>query len=206
MISFGEISQTLFNRGISVSIEEYVFCVNIVLGEDVRTAYAIAYDPKGFKQVLDTELEEDYLNSKKDECDALLKQQNIVKIKQEIEDCYVVDVQSKAMNLQDYRFTGGQIAQILQNLLHNRISDLDSASTKDVISLIKLLTEQFGLDGGSDFDKHFIQIYPKFNALCNNCNREFQIAEGIGAVCPYCGATYNWDNEQRRFIPQPSRL
>ena len=75
-----------------------------------------------------------------------------------------------------------------------------------MISLIKLLTEQFGLDGGSDFEKHFIQIFPKFNALCNNCNREFQIASGIGAVCPHCGASYHWDSNSEKFIPQPNKL
>jgi hypothetical protein len=135
-----------------------------------------------------------------------MQQQSIVQLRQELEDLYVAEIQGKALNLENYRFTGGQIAQILQNLLHNRVADLDSASTKDVISLIKLLTEQFGLDGGSDFEKHFIQILPKFNALCNNCNREFQIASGIGAVCPFCGASYHWDSDSEKFIPQPQKL
>jgi predicted RNA-binding Zn-ribbon protein involved in translation (DUF1610 family) len=135
-----------------------------------------------------------------------MQQQSIVQLRQEMEDLYVAEIQGKALNLENYRFTGGQIAQILQNLLHNRVADLDSASTKDVISLIKLLTEQFGLDGGSDFEKHFIQIYPKFNALCTRCNREFQVADGIGAVCPHCGAVCQWDAQSNKFIPQPSKL
>lgn len=206
MLSFTDTTQTLFSRGITFTIEEYIFCLNLVLGEDKYISYALAYDQSGYKKVLGTEDEDDFLQSKRQECDALLQQQNIVKLKQELEDLYIAEVQNKALNLEDYRFTGGQIAQILQNLLHNRISDLDSASTKDVISLIKLLTEQFGLDGGSDFEKHFIQILPKFNALCNNCNREFQIASGIGAVCPHCGASYHWDSNSEKFIPQPQKL
>lgn len=206
MLNFTETTQILFSRGITFSIEEYIFCLNLILGEDKYISFALAYDPNEYKKVLGTEDEEDYLQSKKQECDTLLQQQTIIKLRQELEDLYVAEVQSKALNLEDYRFTGGQIAQILQNLLHNRISDLDSASTKDVISLIKLLTEQFGLDGGSDFDKHFIQILPKFNALCNNCNREFQIATGIGAVCPHCGASYYWDSNSEKFIPQPRKL
>ena len=206
MLSFTDTTQTLFSRGITFTIEEYIFCINLVLGEDKYVSYALAYDQSGYKKVLGTEEEEDFLQSKRQDCDALLQLQTIIKLKQEIEDLYVTEVQSKALCLEDYRFTGGQIAQILQNLLHNRISDLDSASTKDVISLIKLLTEQFGLDGGSDFEKHFVQIYPHFNALCINCNREFQIAEGIGAVCPFCGAQYHWDSEQNRFIPRPDKL
>jgi len=206
MLSFTDTTKTLFNRGITFSIEEYIFCLNLVLGEDKYVSYALAYDQDGYKKVLGTENEDEYLQSKKQECDTLIQQQAIVKLRQEIDDLYVTEIQGKALKLEDYRFTGGQIAQILQNLLHNRISDLDSASTKDVISLIKLLTEQFGLEGGSDFEKHFIQVYPKFNALCVACNREFQVSEGVGAICPHCGQTYKWSVEDNRFYPQIEKL
>lgn len=206
MLNFTETTQILFGRGITFSIEDYLFCLNLVLGEDENVSYALAYDKVGYKKVLGTEDEEEYLKTKEQECKVLMQQQSIVQLRQEIDDLYVAEIQGKALNLENYRFTGGQIAQILQNLLHNRVADLDSASTKDVISLIKLLTEQFGLDGGSDFGKHFIQILPKFNALCNNCNREFQIASGIGAVCPHCGASYHWDSNSEKFIPKPTKL
>ena len=206
MLNFTDTTTTLFSRGVTFSIEEYLFCLNLVLGENQYVSYALAYDKVGYKKVLGTEDEKEYLQSKKQECDALIQQQTIVKLRQELDDLYTAEIQSKALNLENYHFTGGQIAQILQNLLQNRISDLDSASTKDVISLIKLLTDQFGLDGGSDSEKHFIQIYPKFNALCTSCNREFQVTEGLGAVCPHCGAKYYWDAGENKFIPSPSQL
>ena len=206
MLNFTETTQILFGRGITFSIEDYIFCLNLILGEDENVSYALSYDMAGYKKVLGTEDEDEYLKTKEQECKVLMQQQSIVQLRQELEDLYVAEIQGKALNLENYRFTGGQIAQILQNLLHNRVADLDSASTKDVISLIKLLTEQFGLDGGSDFEKHFIQILPKFNALCNNCNREFQIAPGIGATCPFCGASYRWDSDSEKFIPQPQKL
>lgn len=206
MLNFTETTQILFGRGITFSIDDYLFCLNLVLGEDENVSYALAYDRDGYKKVLGTEDEDEYLKTKEQECKVLMQQQSIVQLRREMDDLYVAEIQGKALNLENYRFTGGQIAQILQNLLHNRVADLDSASTKDVISLIKLLTEQFGLDGGSDFEKHFIQIFPKFNALCNNCNREFQIASGIGAVCPHCGASYHWDSNSEKFIPQPNKL
>ena len=206
MLNFTETTQILFGRGITFSIEDYIFCLNLILGEDENVSYALAYDRDGYKKVLGTEDEDEYLKTKEQECKVLMQQQSIVQLRQELEDLYVAEIQGKALNLENYRFTGGQIAQILQNLLHNRVADLDSASTKDVISLIKLLTEQFGLDGGSDFEKHFVQIYPRFNALCNNCNREFQVAEGIGATCPFCGAQYHWDSNSEKFIPQPQKL
>ena len=206
MFSFLNTSSELFNRGVQFDISDYVFCINCVLGENPLVSYAIAYDAVGFKKVLGTEEEETFVKSKKQECDLLMEQQRIVKLTQELEDVYLSEVQGKALNLKNFKFTGGQIAQILQNLLHNRVADLDSASTKDVIGLIKLLTDQFGLEGGSDFERHFIQIFPKFNALCTNCNKEFQIAEGIGAVCPHCKAAYHWDDTEKRFIPQPAHI
>ena len=206
MLNFTETTQILFGRGITLSIDDYIFCLNLVLGEDENVSYALAYDRNKKKKVLGTEDEDEYLKTKGQACKVLMQQQSIIQLRQELEDLYVAEIQGKALNLENYRFTGGQIAQILQNLLHNRVADLDSASTKDVISLIKLLTEQFGLDGGSDFEKHFIQILPKFNALCNNCNREFQIASGIGAVCPFCGASYHRDSNSEKFIPQPQKL
>ena len=206
MLNFQETNQKLFARGITFSIEDYLFCTNLVLGEDACLSYALAYDQKGLKTVLGTELEQDFIQSKKQECDTLQQQQHIIRLKQELSDLYLAEIQSKALNLEEYRFTGGQIAQILQNLLHNRIADLDSASTKDVISLIKILTEQFGLDGGGDFEKHFIQIHPKFNALCTQCNHEFTVVEGITIVCPSCGFVYNWDDTTQRFYPKPDKL
>jgi hypothetical protein len=123
-----------------------------------------------------------------------------------MEDLYVAEIQGKALNLENYRFTGGQIAQILQNLLHNRVEDLDNASTKDVISLIKLLTEQFGLVGGSDFEKHFIQIYPAYTAVCVSCSKEFEAHAGMGAVCPHCHQQYRWSVEENRFYPEICKL
>lgn len=206
MLNFVDTIDQLFNRGITFSLEDYIFCLNLVLGEKATVSYAIAYDSTNYKKVLNTEDEEMFLNNKKQDAETLLQQQHIIGLRQELNDLFTTEVQRRALNLENYRFTGGQIAQILQNLLHNRVSDLDSASTKDVISLIKLLTDQFGLDGGSDFEKHFIQIFPKFNALCTNCNREFQIVEGMGAVCPHCKATYQWDEVGKRFIPQPAKL
>lgn len=206
MINFTDTTSTLFTRGITFTIEEYLFCLNLVLGEDENVSYALAFDQENFKKVLGTEEEQEFCLSKKQECSALLQQQHIIQLRQEMQDLYTQEIQSKAMNLEDYRFTGGQIAQILQNLLHNRVSDLDSASTKDVISLIKMLTEQFGLDGGSDFEKHFIQIYPKFNAICTSCNREFQISDGLSAKCPHCGQLFAWDEEEKRFYPSIGKL
>ena len=206
MLNFTETTQILFGRGITFSIEDYLFCLNLILGEDENVSYALAYDRVGYKKNLGTENEEEYLKTKEQECKDLMQQQRIVQLRQEMEDLYVAEIQGKALNLENYRFTGGQIAQILQNLLHNRVEDLDNASTKDVISLIKLLTEQFGLDGGSDFEKHFIQIYPAYTAVCVSCSKEFEAHAGMGAVCPHCHQQYRWSVEENRFYPEICKL
>ena len=206
MLNYEQTTENMFGRGVTFSVDEYFFCLSLVLGEEPDMAYAMTFRKDDFSKVVGTEDERDFLLSVKHDCDALIALQSTQLLRTELEDLYRADVQQRALNLEDYRFTGGQIAQILQNLLHNRISDLDSASTKDVISLIKMLTERFGLDGGGDFERHFIQVYPKFNALCTNCNREFQVVEGLGAVCPHCGAKYYWDVERLCFIPRPATL
>lgn len=206
MLDFNETTANLYNRGITFDIQEYIFCENLALGENEAIAYALAYEPKEYAAILGTEEEGPFLKDKEKEAKQLQQQQNIISLRQEVEELYHIDVQNKALNLEDYRFTGGQIAQILQNLLHNRVADLDSASTKDVISLIKMLTDQFGLDGGSDFQKHFIQIYPKYNALCPNCNHEFDCYAGLSAKCPHCGQLYQWIEDENRFYPQPAKL
>ena len=205
MLNYFETKETLNTIGVDFSIEEYIFCVSMVLGDDIYTSYALAFDPKGLKKVVGTEQEKEFLQSLHHDADLLVQQQNIVKLKGELEDALNIEIQNRALNLENYRFTGGQIAQILQNLLHNRISDLDSASTKDVISLIKLLTEQFGLEGSGEFERHFVQIYPKFNALCR-CGREFDVAKGLDCVCPHCGQVYRWVNEEDRFYPAINKL
>lgn len=206
MISFNDITQRLFARGVTFSIEDYLFVWNIVIGEDIRVAYALAYDAAAYKKVLGTEEEEDYLDGLQHSASEMFMRESVDILKKELQTAFDVEVQNRSMNLENYHFTGGQLAQILQNLLQNKIEDLDSASTKDVVSLIKLLADQFGIGGDTGFEKHFIQVFPKFNALCTNCNHEFQVAEGLGATCPHCGAKYIWSNEENRFYPQPSKL
>ena len=70
MFSFLNTSSELFNRGVQFNINDYVFCINCVLGENPLVSYAIAYDAVGFKKVLGTEDEETFVKSKI--CPALL--------------------------------------------------------------------------------------------------------------------------------------
>jgi hypothetical protein len=206
MFSYTDISSTMASRGVNITPQEYIFCLNIVMGEDNGISYILAFEPEKIEEKMGDDGWEKYLNDRRHDANLRIRMQNIVKLMDELRDIYNNDVQNKALNLENYKFTGGQIAQILQNLLHNRISDLDSASTKDVISLIKLLTEQFGIEGNDDFTKHFIQVYPHFNAICGKCNKEFDAIKGIDCVCSHCGCIYKWNEEENRFYPNVDSL
>jgi hypothetical protein len=115
-------------------------------------------------------------------------------------------VQAAASTLKDYKFSGAEVQQLLANLLHNRSQELDDASVKDILSLIKTMYEQGALDSGDTFQKHFIQIHDQFNALCTNCNREFDAYAGIDCICPHCKQLYRWSESENRFYPKPAKL
>lgn len=208
MLDFLSTQNALHVRTIDITLEEYLFTAQVVLGEDKRIAYASIYDKEGFKSNVPSEDEEDYLNGFVRQADALLETQSCKHLKEYLEQEYQSEVQSKASTLKDYRFTGADIQQLLANLLHNRVGegDLDDASVKDVIQLIKSMYDSGALDSGDAFEKHFITIPNKYNALCLNCSHEFYATEGLSMKCPNCGAVYNWDEQQRRFIPEIPHL
>lgn len=209
ILNFLDAKNVLFTRGVSFDLKQYLFVAQVVLGEDAPTAYAMVYDASNFVRETGTEDELDYIQGFKKEADVMLQQQECVQLKEYLEDSYQSDIQAKASTLEDYKFSGADIQQLLANLLHNRVGDndsLDDASVKDVISLVKMMYEQGALDSGDSFQKHFIQIHPPFNALCTQCNREFDAHAGINCRCPHCGQVYQWSESERRFYPQPSKL
>ena len=209
MLSYLDTKNVLFTRGITFDMKQYLFVVQVVLGEDVATAYASIYDSKNFAKETGTEDEQEYLAKFNKPAEVMLQQQECIHLKDYLEDAYQSDIQAKASTLEDYKFSGSDIQQLLANLLHNRVGDsgsLDDASVKDVISLIKMMYEQGALDSGDSFQKHFIQIHDPFNALCVKCNHEFDAYAGVDCICPHCKQVYRWTEDEKRFYPQPSKL
>lgn len=205
MIDFLDTERLLESRGIHITTQDFVFVLAIVLGEDTSIAYGIAYDNVNLKKAIGDD-EEAYKRSVKADAEVLLRQQHIVQLREELEIQHRSELQSAALNIKDVSFSAGDLLQILQNLLRNQVDDLDSASTRDVIQLVKMLTDTFGLAASDEgFQHHFIQVYPPFNALCQ-CGREFDVVKGIDAVCPHCHTTYHWVENENRFYPQPSTL
>lgn len=202
MQKFNETTQTMFHRGLSFTIQDYTFVTFLVLGEDLSVSYALAYQQKEYKKVLGTEQESEYLLKIKDDAEALVQRQNISQLKDELSEAYRADIQQKALSLEQIEFTAADISALLNKMLASQAKDLDSASIKEMLSIIHELINNFGLSSGNDaFAKHFITIQPKFNALCN-CGHEMDIVKGLDCICPHCRQVYKWVEEEERYYPQ----
>lgn len=207
MIGYIDALNTMHTRGVSIDERDYIYTLMIVLGEEPQNAYAMAYDQANMRKNVGTEQEEVYLSSLKKEAENLMEQQHIIKLRDLLSDAYRAHVQQSALSLKEYKFSGQETVQILNNLLKSKIEDLESSSVKDVVGIIKMLTEQGALEvGDSGFSKHFIIVKDAYPALCVHCNREFDIYPGVGAKCPHCGQPYQWSIEENRFYPQPAKL
>lgn len=206
MLNFRDTQNALHVRLVDYSPQQYLFVLQVVLGERIEVAYANTFDVQEFKRNVPSEDEEEYLSSLKRDAETMLDTQECRQLRDELEELYQADVQEKASTLKDFKFTGSDVQRLLNNLLKERSQDLSEASVRDIISLIKSMYDSGALDSGDSFSKHFITVPNKYNALCLNCNREFYAVEGISMKCPHCGATYTWDESQRRFIPEIAHL
>ena len=206
MLDYLTTKSTLHTRGIHIDEKQYAFVLMCVLGERPEVAYGMMYHTKDFKKAMDSESEENYLSTLKRDAEIRLSHQDEHQLYDLLASDYRAEIQTRAMDLENYQFTTGQVIQILQNLLHDRASDLESSSVKDIIALINTLASQGALQSGDNFGSHFIHIYPPFTSLCVQCGREFDVAKGIDGVCPHCKQVYKWVEEEDRFYPQPEKL
>lgn len=205
MLNLLSAQNALHVRTIDFTLQEYFFVLQVVMGEDIRVAYANTYDTAEFNRNVPSEDEEEYLETHRREAEALLDTQTCKHLKDYLNDDYQSEIQAKASTLKDYKFTGADVQQIMFNLLHNRVGEnLDDASVKDVLSLIKSMYDSGALDSGDAFEKHYITIPKKYDACCVTCGREFYATEGLDIKCPSCGQLYKW--EGTRFYPQITKL
>lgn len=206
MLNYLDTKSVLFTRGVSFDLKQYLFVVQVVLGEDKSVAYGMTFDRENFVKAIGSEDEDDYLSKVARDAEIMMQQQECQQLFEVLSEEYQLDIQAKASTLENYKFSGAEVQQLLANLLHNRSQELDDASVKDILSLIKTMYEQGALDSGDTFQKHFITIHDKFNALCPNCNHEIDVFAGVDCVCPYCKQAFKWSEEERRFYPQPQKL
>ena len=196
----------LHTRLVDFTLQEYMFVLQVVLGERLEVAYANTFDTAEYKRNVPSEDEEEYLASKRKDAEIMLEQQNCRHLREYLEQEYRSDIQEQASTLKDFKFTGAEVQRLLNNLLHERSQELSEASVRDILALIKSMYDSGALDSGDSFQNHFITIPNKYNALCLNCSHEFYAVEGLSIKCPNCGAVYNWDEQQRRFIPEIPHL
>ena len=207
MIGFTEAVNTMLTRGFSISTEDYLFALLYVLGNGENDAYSFAYDRDELMKNVGTDEESEYLSKNKKAAESKRSQPNITHLIDLLSDSYREEIQKAAFKLSDVKFSGNEAIQILNDILKSRIQDIDSASVKDVVQIIKTLIDQGGLDvGDGGFSKHFVQIFPKFNALCTNCGREFDAMRGLSAKCPFCDTVYNWSESDNRYYPEVETL
>jgi hypothetical protein len=204
MLDYLSTSNQLHTRLVDFTPQEYMFVLQVILGERPEVAYASVYDIGDFKRNVPSEDEEDYLASFKQQAQILLETQNCRQLREYLESEYQMDIQERASTLKDYKFTGAEIQKLLNNLLHERSSELSEASVRDILALIKSMYDSGALDSGDNFQNHFITIPKKYDCICPQCNHEQYLVEGVDNKCTSCGMVFRWDNE--RFWPQPQKL
>ena len=207
MVGYLEAVSTMHTRGVVIDEKDYIFTLMVVLNEPPQNAFAFAYDMSEFKKVIGTEDEDAYLSTKTKDAENMLAQRQIIQLKDWLEEAYRAQVQSASLNLTDYHFSGQETVQILNNLLKTRIDDLESSSVKDVVSLLKALSDQGALEmGDGGFSRHFVQIPNKYNTVCPQCSREGYAVDGLDFRCEFCGHIAKWDESSRRYWPNLQTL
>jgi len=196
----------LHTRLVDFSLQEYMFVLQVVLGERLEVAYANTFDTQEYKRNVPSEDEEEYLASKRKDAEIMLEQQNCRHLREYLEQEYRSDIQEQASTLKDFKFTGAEVQRLLNNLLHERSQELSEASVRDILALIKSMYDSGALDSGDSFSQHFVTIPSKYNTICPQCNREGYAVEGLDFRCQHCGCIAKWDENQRRYFPNLGHL
>lgn len=206
MLDYLSTQNQLHTRLVDFSLQQYMFVMQVVLGERAEIAYANTFDTAEFKRNVPSEYEEDYLSKFRKQSQNMLETQECIQLRDELESLYNSDIQSKATNFKGYRFSGEDVQHLLADLLHDRTTDLSEASVRDILALLKMMYENGSLDSGDTFQRHWVTLPKKFDCICPSCNREMYLVEGLDNRCPHCGQVARWSEEEGRFYPQPSKL
>ena len=196
----------LHTRLVDFTLQEYLFTLQVVLGERIEVAYANTFDTSEYKRNVPSEDEEEYLATKRKDAEIMLEQQNCRHLREYLEQEYRSDIQEQASTLKDFKFTGAEVQRLLNNLLHERSQELSEASVRDILALIKSMYDSGALDSGDGFTQHFVTIPSKYNTICPQCNREGYAVEGLDFRCQHCGCIAKWDESQRRYFPNLGHL
>lgn len=206
MLDLLSTQNALHTRLVDFTLQEYMFVLQVVLGERIEVAYANTFDTAEYKRNVPSEDEEEYLASKRKDAEIILETQNCRHLREYLEQEYRSDIQEQASTLKDFKFTGAEVQRLLNNLLHERSQELSEASVRDILALIKSMYDSGALDSGDSFSQHFVTIPSKYDTICPQCNREGYAVEGLDFRCQHCGCIAKWDESQRRYFPNLGHL
>lgn len=206
MLDLLSTQNALHTRLVDFTLQEYMFVLQVVLGERLEVAYANTFDTQEYKRNVPSEDEEEYLASKRKDAEIMLEQQNCRHLREYLEQEYHSDIQEQASTLKDFKFTGAEVQRLLNNLLHERSQELSEASVRDILALIKSMYDSGALDSGDSFQNHFITIPKKYDCICPQCSREGYAVEGLDFRCEFCGCVAKWDESSRRYFPNLGHL
>lgn len=206
MLDYISTQNQLHTRLVDFGLQEYMFVLQVVLGERAEVAYANTFDVAEFKRNVPSEDEEEYLSKLKAKAQFTLETQECQQLRAELEGLYRSDVQEAAQTFTGWKFSGEDVQKLLADLLHNRTQDLSESSVKDIVALLKMMYENGSLDSSDNFARHFVTIPKKYDVICPSCNHEIYLTEGVDNKCQHCGMVMRWSEEERRFYPQPQSL
>ena len=187
-------------RGIEFNNTQFSFALMIAIGIDKYDAYKIALVGDKINKIKEDKLSEFEDKCKKD-CDVLLEQNNIKNLLDYLKNRYDMQVNDAAMNCEEVEVTPKMLKNLLGRIIKKSSDNLDNASYSDLIRVVDQYCKQFSLGDSDDdgFQKHFIQVLPVFNFICDQCGHEGDQPMGVSFSCKHCGKRYIWSEKDKRY-------
>ena len=190
MINYITAKEKLKSVKLDCDIKEYKFAVLINNKIPVEEAYVLAYldrekinEPFVYKSTVTT-------NTKK--AKDLAKKPNVLSLVNLIGETATTFVLDKLGTDED-AITPAELKSVMTYLIRAKTKD-DSVDFRELNATIKWYADNFMNMSESDtdkFNKQFAEFYPKFNMICNNCNREIDGVKGVRFICPHCKTQYD---------------
>ena len=90
MLNYLDTKSVLFTRGVSFDLKQYLFVVQVVLGEDKSVAYGMTFDRENFVKAIGSEDEDDYLSKVARDAEIMMQQQECQQLFEVLSDEYQI--------------------------------------------------------------------------------------------------------------------
>lgn len=202
MIRYKDVKEKMSVRGIDFTPTQYSFALMVAIGINKYEAYKIVIIADKLIKIEPDKIpvyEEKWFK----ECDIYVQQQAVKSLVQYLTESYKSQVSEDALKMEDVNITPQQLKNILGKVIvdSQRKGEESEVDTEDLIKLINQYMKNFvSADNNDDFEHHFIHIYPPFNFICRDCNKEGDAPMGLDFHCPHCGKLYKWSDEEKRYF------